>query len=127
MFEVKKKYAGQTKNIVDILMTHSGYDYTEGRNLVVSFTYSVYDTISSCVLEVEGSPVRGIAFIHCHSNSFQYDYDQYQYEVWTLKNGVFKKTRKDSKLAEMLGNYAHEIAPKDAVNPNTGNFVSVGE
>jgi hypothetical protein len=52
------------------LMSQAGYGITsdEERSLITTFCEGYYRQISSCVIEVEGSPVRGRALVYGSDN-----------------------------------------------------------
>ena len=96
------------------LQIQSGNGFAEQRTLITTFCYGYYKEISSCLIEVEGSPVRGRVLVFGSA-----DFSQIHGRDWRVvietKNNKFKTLKwigtnsKGFGIAEKIVRFAFSV------------------
>ena len=102
-------------HIVEYLMMKTGdenFSEERDRNLILTYTFGIYNKCSMAILEVEGSPIRGLCIVSDYCSGFKI-LEPRNNIVWILtKNDIMQKLRYDSKIGIEIQTILIANAPK---------------
>lgn len=106
----EEEHAAQERSISKQLQEHAGHP-SAARKLYVAAGLGYYGRSSTALVEVEGSPIKGLAIIK--GNGVLSECKPHDVEVWTLRRkGAMKRLQIGSSSAARILRYVQSQLPK---------------